>query len=614
MQSNRFLMGRRCTCALAAGLITCMTASTAFSDDIFVDVDAAGLGNGLNWANAYNYLQDALADAEADDVIWVAEGTYRPDEDDANPNGTGSKDATFQLVDDVELYGGFDGTEIDVTERDPAVNITILSGVRADEDPADGCDDDPDIIDGPCGDPEAGDCFTGNGTRACENSRCCQAVCDDNPFCCCIEWDTICAEIALDLEECGGVAHVVTAGVEITDLTVIDGFTIRDGFANANDDGFDPDDDLGGGMLILGAPHVVRCIFQDNKAQLRGGGVAIAEELVEPEFINCVFIDNEAGLVPFEGSGRIFLGGGLANDRGAPTLTNCLFFGNKALQDGGAIYHLGAAGGQQPPFPEMTLFNCTIADNTAGGLGGGVRNLESATFNADNCIFYDNIDKDGQIETSQIFGGTDVNVNYSDIEGLDQITGTGNIDDDPDFVNAASGDYRLQDTSPCINAGDPDDSIIPVDEFDLDNNADNTEPTPELDLLMRVQALVDMGAYENDACPWDLDGDCIVGTLDLLILLGRWNDPFVSTDLIELLGTWGPCPCALPGVTVPSLQEAFEDACLDWPDDWNDVKDALGTEDQDNYLCWLDHYLNHCSNCFCPHAGSVDCSGDDPFN
>ena len=42
-------------------------------------------------------------------------------------------------------------------------------------------------------------------------------------------------------------------------------------------------------------------------------------------------------------------------------------------------------------------------------------------------------------------------------------------------------------------------------------------------------------------CPWDLDGDDVVGTGDLILLLGSWGDPYGTADLIELLGNWGPC-------------------------------------------------------------------------
>jgi len=46
-----------------------------------------------------------------------------------------------------------------------------------------------------------------------------------------------------------------------------------------------------------------------------------------------------------------------------------------------------------------------------------------------------------------------VTATYSDIEG--GWTGTGNINSDPLFVNPANGDYHLQPTSPCIDAGNP---------------------------------------------------------------------------------------------------------------------------------------------------------------
>ncbi len=43
-------------------------------------------------------------------------------------------------------------------------------------------------------------------------------------------------------------------------------------------------------------------------------------------------------------------------------------------------------------------------------------------------------------------------------------------------------------------------------------------------------------------CTWDLNDDDLVGTTDLLLLLGSWGDPYGTADLIELLGNWGPCP------------------------------------------------------------------------
>ena len=72
---------------------------------------------GGSWANAYPYLQDALAAAVSGDQIWVAEGVYYPDE------GAGQTDnavlSIFTLKIGVAIYGGFAGTETLLTQRSP---------------------------------------------------------------------------------------------------------------------------------------------------------------------------------------------------------------------------------------------------------------------------------------------------------------------------------------------------------------------------------------------------------------------------------------------------------------------------------------------------------------
>jgi len=49
---------------------------------------------------------------------------------------------------------------------------------------------------GECGDPQAGDCFESNGSPACADETCCNAVCDLEPRCCDVNWDEICVAIA----------------------------------------------------------------------------------------------------------------------------------------------------------------------------------------------------------------------------------------------------------------------------------------------------------------------------------------------------------------------------------------------------------------------------------
>jgi len=96
---------------------------------LYVDADSSGLNQGTTWTDAYTDLQSALHIAALPDSavteIWVAAGTYRPSKRIAAYD---PRTATFQLADQVAVYGGFAGGETELGQRDPAANETILSG------------------------------------------------------------------------------------------------------------------------------------------------------------------------------------------------------------------------------------------------------------------------------------------------------------------------------------------------------------------------------------------------------------------------------------------------------------------------------------------------------
>jgi parallel beta-helix repeat protein len=89
---------------------------------IYVDSSATGHNTGVDWGNAYIDLQDALARARigCGNEIWVAEGIYKPSRSDIG--------VSFDMVEDVGIYGGFDGTETVRAARDWQNNETVLSG------------------------------------------------------------------------------------------------------------------------------------------------------------------------------------------------------------------------------------------------------------------------------------------------------------------------------------------------------------------------------------------------------------------------------------------------------------------------------------------------------
>ncbi len=86
----------------------------------YVDITATGDNTGRSWENAFTVIQDAVDKASSSDWIWVARGTYT--------NSPASTVSILTMTNGVEIYGGFTGTETDLSDRDPAINETILDG------------------------------------------------------------------------------------------------------------------------------------------------------------------------------------------------------------------------------------------------------------------------------------------------------------------------------------------------------------------------------------------------------------------------------------------------------------------------------------------------------
>jgi hypothetical protein len=156
------------------------------------------------------------------------------------------------------------------------------------------------------------------------------------------------------------------------------------------------------------------------------------------------------------------------------TLNNCLLQGNTAGYGGGAegatlnnclliannAYFRGsdAIG---------TLNNCTVVGGGFGGTaGGGSSGLENSKLT--NCIL------------KVIVSYTNCTFSYCCVSPLPP--GPGNIASDPQFVDAANGNYHLSATSPCLNAGT---NAFAPGTTDLDGN-------PRI-----LNSVVDMGAYET---------------------------------------------------------------------------------------------------------------------
>lgn len=297
-----------------------------------------------------------------------------------------------------------------------------------------------------------------------------------------------------------------TRCVSLANGSFLTGFTLTNGNLRFESNG--------GGVLFAESPTdavVSNCLITACLGVLGGGGASSRQSVGPPgsdggTFIDCTFERNQATGISFGFPFPPTFGGAVTGCR----LTNCTLTGNSAggpsTAAGGAAHASilqsciltsnsvvrGSGGGATASLlvnclltknlsdssggavSLSTLFNCTLTDNTATKEAGG-----ALLSTLDNCIVYRNF------ASSFLNYSSDSVLNYSCTTPL-PASGTANITNDPMFIDVASGNFRLQATSPCINAGNNDYVIIPVD---LEGNE------------RIVGRKVDIGAYEWIAVP-----------------------------------------------------------------------------------------------------------------
>ncbi|GIP30804.1 fibronectin type III domain-containing protein [Paenibacillus sp. J2TS4] len=429
-------------------------------DTKIIYVKQGGAGTGCSWDDALSNLQDAIDKSEPGDQIWIAKGTYTPT---GNQIGADPRTVHFKLKNGVAIYGGFAGNEdperFDLAQRDFTVNETILSGKIG---PG---DDDRDHV-----------------------------------------------------------YHVFYHDGGLDQTAVLDGVTITGGWASSSDPLFR----YGGGMLnVFSSPTLMNVTISGNTSSI-GGGIANMSDSSptltnvtisgntagygggianvsssSPTFTNVTITGNTAeggggGIANLSGSSPTLTnvtisgnmadsdGGGIANLNSSPTLTNVTISGNTAEGDGGGIANLS---GSSP-----TLTNVTISGNTAEDEGAGIANLNGSNTTILNSIVWGNGISDGQ-ENNMYNSNSAPIIDFSLI-GPPELIAPNGIDPDSVTVEAlfiapklfdeaptTEGDYRLNQGSPAINAGN--NGLVPDGiETDLDGNP------------RRVGERVDLGAYE----------------------------------------------------------------------------------------------------------------------
>lgn len=455
----------------------------------YVDADATGNNDGSSWANAFNDLQHALFLAEGCPLvteIWVAEGTYYP------TPGT-DRLISFSMKNNLALYGGFDGTETSLNERDWVNNVTVLSGdIGISNDNSDNSYhvifniniDNTAVLDG----------FTitgGNANAGPPNERgggISNLFADITLANCIITMNSasvgagICNDLSdMSLDNCSFVSNSTNAtgfGGAMYNLS---------SNVNISNSNFENNEAAWGGAISIhvssgftGNHNISNTTFISNLGTSGGGAIINGDEGDEgTALVNCLkceFIDN----ISFDGSTNGRGGAYFSEEIGYDAyFENCLFDGNQALGTsdwgGGALLiYQGIA----------TIVNSTIVKSVSATDGGAfsVYSPNGALIVRNSIMWNNSAANEPTVYNGE--GGSAL-LEYSFIQDSacppDVTCGAGMIYNmDPLFVNEIGGNYRLEACSPAVDAGTT--TGAPVE--DLDEN-----PRP-------VNAGIDMGAYE----------------------------------------------------------------------------------------------------------------------
>lgn len=569
---------------------------------LYVDDDANAGGDGLSWETAYRFLQDALihADDHVNTVceIRVAQGIYRPDRDEANPEGTGDRDSEFRLDNGLVVLGGYAG----LTGRDPDVldieeYETILCGDLAGDDGDDFENNDENSLHvvriyGTGGRLEGftirnghanggGGDSNGAGLKSTSATgfivRLCRFTSND------------CDNFAAALELADS---FVDNCIFVGNRAGISGGAVGAGAATFVDCTFEANSAFEGGAVSIGGEELFAgCVFRGNTA-VRGGAVFVTSN--DPVFARCTFIDNVAtgindvlrggGAIvaenPFKAYDCYFLsnqadvGGAIAGFNRIYVLANCVFQNNVAKEFGGATFF--------DDCDESLILNSTMSLNIAGISGGGHFNTGGIFDGMDlvNCVLWNNSDATGTTESAQIFilKGP-VFVNYCCVQGLTGgLGGNGNIGAPPRFVDVDGDDdvlgneddnLRLRPTSPCIDGGDTNPLIACL--LDPDGNLRRFDDPNTRDTGIGKAPIVDMGAFEFGGPEQaDCNGN---GMDDVCELEGGFtsdcnrNGEPDSCDLrdgvsVDCNGNWVPDDCDIAeGVSADCNGNGVPDEC-----------------------------------------------------
>jgi hypothetical protein len=467
---------------VVAGLIGIQAAEAA---TYRVDKDSTfATPDGSTWQRAYRNPQDALAVAGDGDVIWVADGTYKP-------TSGSDQSISFLIDDDIRMYGGFQGisnpsgpsTENGLEDRNPLANITILSG-DIDNDGLDSGNSWHVVKVSGTGASSAVDGFTITGGYA-----------DDT-----------------GTHEHGGGMHVTDSAVCIAKCRFqsnradkhgaalfIDGNSLFEGETDVFNCVFTDNGSTttirGGAIFTLGnGPTIMNCLMYENTAK-EGAGVYAYD--TGAFIVNCTVAYNTAAGSSASQGGGIWIGGNHL-DR----IHNCIVWGNTAVigsTEEEQIFEYIPETSQTPEVKASIIEGCDVfCEEPTDGNSGSDPDFVS--------VASDNYRVD---EGSPAIDAADASLLPDDLCDVDQ-DGTTGEDTPVDLV------LKDRDVGEGVDKGAYEFRPCPAD-LDGDGSVDDDD----LDILL--DAWGNPGCGGTIPCAADLDDNGKVDVDDQLILLNAWG-------------------------------------------------------------------------------------------
>lgn len=275
---------------------------------LYVDEGVNTPGDGSSWDNALkrmHYATRGAAMKPAIKQVWVAQGSYE----------TEAADTPMTLTSGVAYYGGFEGYESDLRERNVGSSPTILKGL-------------------------GGPVLTASGAGG--STRLDGFIISDG------------TGLASGSERRGGGLYLDNSSPVIANCI----FT-------ANHTAPTAADGKGGAMYLLNSgPTIMQCLFASNSAKgtASGAGGAIYLDNSSPTIRNCTFTMNEVG-----GGSAANNGGALfAAGSSAPVVENSIIWNNTDPAAPGSVSSIGGSG---TPTASYSLIQ--------GGFPGGTSILDT---------------------------------------------------------------------------------------------------------------------------------------------------------------------------------------------------------------------------------------------